>query len=261
MKNRFHVVIPARYESTRLPGKPILDIAGIPMIIRVVEQALQSGAQSVVVATDDCRVEKIVSAADYQVVMTSNKHQSGSDRVAEVAEKLGWSEECIVVNVQGDEPLIPPGVISQVARLVSAEHKPESDQVASVATLFVPIQSKAELFDPNAVKVVTDINGRALYFSRAPLPWSQAEFGQASHSVSTPQEWKRHVGIYAYTVRALRNFVALPASRLELIEHLEQLRMLANGVQIKTELACVHVPGGIDTPEDYENICLELGCA
>ena len=253
MSNEFHVVIPARYESSRLPGKPILDIAGVPMVIRVVEQALQSGARSVVVATDDSRIETIVSAAGYQVLLTSVAHQSGSDRVSEVAEKLGWAEECVVVNVQGDEPLIPPAVISQVAEKLSEGHP------AGVATLFVPIRSQEELFDPNIVKVVTDIAGRALYFSRAPVPWSRSEFNKQGNNVTTPQEWKRHVGIYAYTVRALRNYVALPASRLELLESLEQLRLLDNGVQIMTERACEYVPDGIDTPEDYKRICVELG--
>jgi len=255
VSSKFHVVIPARFESSRLPGKPTLKIAGKPMIIRVVEQALKSGASSVVVATDDSRIKKIVTSAGYMALMTSVAHQSGSDRVAEIADKMGWPEESVVVNVQGDEPLIPPGVISQVAGILSAKYKEPS---AGVATLFVPIETQKELFDSNVVKVVVDIAGRALYFSRAPVPWSRSEFGAPGNHVSEPQEWKRHVGIYAYTVRALRNFVALPASRLELIESLEQLRLLENGVQIMMQAACEYVPGGIDTEQDYEKICNDL---
>ena len=259
MNNEFHVVIPARYESSRLPGKPLLDVAGVPMIIRVVEQALQSGARSVVVATDDSRIENVVSTAGHEVLMTSKSHQSGSDRIAEVAEKLGWPGKSIVVNVQGDEPLIPPGVISQVAGILSSQDNMKKVSPAGVATLFVPIQSQDELFDPNAVKVVADIYGRALYFSRAPIPWSRSEFGQQRTIVNAPQEWKRHVGIYAYTVEVLRKFVVLPVSYLEGMESLEQLRLLDNDLQIIVERACEHVPGGIDTPEDYERICIELG--
>ncbi len=223
------------------------------MIIRVARQALLSGAQSVVVATDDARIADRVSNEGLQAIMTSSAHQSGSDRVMEVAERLGWSDDCIVVNVQGDEPLIPPGVISQVAEMLYEAHLIQQKAGFEVATLYVPATTNEELSDPNVVKVVTDTFGNAMYFSRAPIPWPRSN----SETVAR----KRHIGIYAYTVRALRKFVSLPVSGLESMEGLEQLRLLENGIPIVAEQACEAVPSGIDTREDYDKVCTLLGAA
>lgn len=225
------------------------------MIIRVARQALLSGAQSVTVATDDTRIEAVVSDAGYQAKMTSSVHQSGSDRVMEVAEELGWPDESIVVNVQGDEPLIPPGVISQVAAMLCEKQQIPNATAVEVATLFVPIKTKEEFTDPNAVKVVTNAVGMALYFSRAPIPWPRKNVSELEEDLPGFCPRKRHIGIYAYTVRTLRRFVSLPVSGLESTEGLEQLRLLENAIPIIAESACEDVPSGIDTQDDYEKIC------
>ena len=245
----FHVVIPARFASSRLPGKPLIDLAGQTMIARVAKQALESGAENVVVATDDERVAQAVADAGADAVMTRADHPSGSDRVMEVVAKLGWREEEIVVNVQGDEPLIPPAVIDQVAGLL---HVPYSD--CGVATLSEPIVRAEDVFDPNIVKVVADRSGRALYFSRAPIPWSRAGFGQAGGNRLDGARWQRHIGIYAYRIRALREFVAWSPSPLEQVEALEQLRLLDHGRHIAIAQAVAPVPGGVDTPADAERV-------
>ena len=240
---RYRVVIPARYGSTRLPGKPLVDIVGKPMIVRVAEQALRSRASRVVVATDDSRVVDAIRGSGAEAVLTRSDHRSGSDRVMEVA--AAWSDDEIVVNVQGDEPLIPPVVIDQVAALIG-------DQ-CEVATLSEPITEPADVFDANIVKVVVDRRGRALYFSRAPIPWQRNAFGDG-----TPPriggEWRRHIGIYAYRVGALRAFVSYPPSRLEEIEALEQLRLLDHGHAIAVGTADAPVPGGVDTPADADRV-------
>jgi len=246
----FHVVIPARYASTRLPVKPLLDIAGRPMVQHVVERACASGAAQVLVATDDARIAEAVSdprAPGLAIaVLTDPALPSGTDRVAAVATGLGWSDGTIVVNVQGDEPFLPAALIDQVARLL------ERDAAAGIATLAAPIESLEQVMDPNVVKVVTATDGAALYFSRAPIPWtrdgasaglgSQREFGEAL----------RHVGIYAYRVGVLRRITGLAPSSLELREKLEQLRAMQNGVRIAVE-TCVEAPGpGVDTEQDLE---------
>ncbi|MCE2425786.1 MAG: 3-deoxy-manno-octulosonate cytidylyltransferase [Pseudomonadales bacterium] len=242
----YHVVIPARYGSTRLPGKPLVDIAGRPMVVRVAERALACGASSVVVATDDGRVVDAVAGCGATAMLTRDDHPSGSDRVMEVAESQGWSDDEIVVNVQGDEPLIPPAVIDQVAELlVGGPYR--------VATLCEPITRAEDAFDPNIVKVVANRAGRALYFSRAPIPWSRDTFADG-RPAELGGAWRRHIGIYAYRMDALRSFVAYPPSRIEQIEALEQLRLLDRGHDIVVAEAVAPVPGGVDTPADLDRV-------
>jgi 3-deoxy-manno-octulosonate cytidylyltransferase (CMP-KDO synthetase) len=252
MSAEFRVVIPARFASTRLPGKPLAEIHGIPMVARVAAQAKLSGALDVVVATDD---EQVVAAAEshgHRAVMTRVDHESGSDRVMEVAELSGWPDDALVVNVQGDEPLIPPQVITQVAELL--ERHSECD----IATLCEPITASALLLDPNVVKVVIGAAQRALYFSRAPIPWDRENF-QSKGAGQPPERlaegrWWRHIGIYAFRLSGLRRFCALPASELELLESLEQLRALQNGMGIAIAEAESPVPGGVDTPDDLQRV-------
>ena len=249
----FRVVIPARFASSRLPGKPLIDLGGETMIARVAKQALRSSAQSVVVATDDERVAQAVAGTGAEAAMTGADHPSGSDRVMVVGAQQGWREDEIVVNVQGDEPLIPPAVIDQVAALL---HVPYSD--CGVATLCEPIVRREDVFDPNIVKVVADRSGRALYFSRAPIPWSRAGFENHDATLDDAH-WKRHIGIYAYRVRALREYVAWSPSPLEEVEALEQLRLLDHGRHIAIADAVAAVPGGVDTPADAERVRAILG--
>src|SRR5262245_14351409 len=234
--------------STRLPGKPLADIGGVPMIVRVVQQALESGARDVVVATDDARVLDAVAQHGYDVMLTRVDHQSGSDRVMEVVAARRWSAEHLVVNVQGDEPLIPPSVIAQVAQLLT-EHVD-----TTVATLCEAIDDVKLVFDPNVVKVVRDTTGRARYFSRAPIPWRRADFANADRPSLGERAWWRHIGIYGYRVRGLDRFCRLPTGTLERIESLEQLRLLENGVDIVIDEAVDAVPGGVDTPADLERV-------
>lgn len=238
-KPRFHVVIPSRYGSSRLPGKPLADIGGKPMIVRVVEQVRRSAVDQIVVATDDQRIVDVVVAAGYAAELTSTAHRSGSDRVMEVVNKLGWTDEAIVINVQGDEPLIPPAVIDQVAEMLHDQSE------FQVATLCHETRDPAEFDDPNCVKVVLGSNGRALYFSRARIPFPRDTTFQSA--------W-RHVGIYGYRVAALRRFVELPPGGLETTESLEQLRLLENGIPILVAPAVTTVPGGVDTPADLERV-------
>jgi 3-deoxy-manno-octulosonate cytidylyltransferase (CMP-KDO synthetase) len=248
MTELFHIVIPARYASTRLPGKPLADIGGKPMIVRVVEQARASHADDVVVATDDARVEAALRAHGIDSVMTRLDHVSGSDRVMEVVERLRWSDDDIVVNVQGDEPLIPPAVVDQVAAML------RGDPACGVATLCERIEDRRVVFDPNAVKVLRSRAGRALYFSRAPIPWHRDSFSTSGAAELPGRLWARHIGIYGYRVRALRRFCALPPGELESTESLEQLRLLENDIDIRVDEAAAQVPGGVDTPADLERI-------
>lgn len=244
----FHVVVPARYGSTRLPGKPLLDLHGKTMIQRVAQQAMKSAAKVVVVASDDGRVVKSARAVGSHAMLTSPDHASGSDRTMEVVRKSEWHDDEIVVNVQGDEPLIPPEVVDQVAGIL------ESDDRVGVATLREVIYDAEDVFDPNIVKVATDASGRALYFSRAPIPWDRNRFRSDQPVELESTNWYRHIGIYAYRIWALRKFVDLPSSSLETLESLEQLRFLENGISIAVESAALPVPGGIDTPEDAERV-------
>jgi len=247
----FKVVIPARYGSTRLPAKALLDIAGRPMIQWVIDAALRSAADEVLVATDDARVAAAsVHPAWPQrefSVLTSALHQSGTDRIAEVARLRQWDTATIVVNVQGDEPQLPPVLIDQVAALL------DSHPEAQMATLSTAITSLPEFLDPNVVKVVTDASGLALYFSRAPIPWGRDTVDRDSRQASFAAA-QRHLGIYAYRVEALRRLTALPQSGLELIERLEQLRALQAGLRIAVAVAAT-VPGiGVDTEHDLARV-------
>lgn len=240
----FRVVIPARYASTRLPGKPLRTIAGRPMIEHVWQRARESGAADVVVATDDARIAEACAAFGADVAMTRAEHPSGTDRLAEVARTRGWGPRDVVVNVQGDEPLLPPANVAQVAALLGAHAE------ADIATLGTPIVALHEFLDPNVVKIALAADGRALYFSRAPIPWPRdsAPAGLASQS-----QWGaalRHLGLYAYRCASLLRIAAMPPSPLETAEKLEQLRALENGMNVRVGLA-VEVPGpGVDTEAD-----------
>ncbi|KZX60229.1 3-deoxy-manno-octulosonate cytidylyltransferase [Halioglobus sp. HI00S01] len=247
MSMSFSVVIPARYGSTRLPGKPLQDIAGKPMVQWVWEQACQSSASEVIVATDDDRIHAAAIAFGAQACMTDPDHPSGTDRLQEVAALQNWPDEHIVVNVQGDEPLIPPALIDQVAGNLASR----SD--AGIATLCESVTSLEELKNPNAVKVVSDQQGMALYFSRATLPWPRDAF--AADATTMPEgQWWRHIGIYAYRTAFLHQYVAWAPAPLEQLEQLEQLRAMYNGVRIHVELAQEPVPAGVDTPEDLDAV-------
>jgi len=245
-----HVVIPARYASTRLPGKPLLDIGGRTMIQRVVEQAAASSADQVLVATDDERIAAAVhdprGRSSSIAVMTAADLPSGTDRVAAVARQHGWSDDTIVVNVQGDEPFVPPRLIDQVAGLLAR------DPVAAIATLATPIESLHEFLDPNVVKVVFAADGAALYFSRAPIPWSRDGARTGLGSQTDFSGAFRHVGLYAYRVGALKRITAMAPSTYEQAEKLEQLRALQAGWRITVAL-CAESPGpGIDTDADLQ---------
>jgi len=249
----FTVIIPARYASTRLPAKPLKEIAGKPMIQHVYERACESNANAVIIATDDLRIESTAQAFGAQVCMTSVGHTSGTDRLQEVVQHLGLADDEIVVNVQGDEPLIPAAVINQVAGNLAAMPG------ASMATLSEPIHHLADFRNPNIVKVVADVNNRALYFSRAPIPWPRDYFAQADVA-DLPDRFpaQRHIGIYAYRVGLLHQFITWSPAPLEVIESLEQLRVMWNGHLIHIAEAAVAVPGGVDTAEDLQRIKLLL---
>jgi len=242
----FRIVIPSRYASTRLPGKPLVDLAGKPMIRHVHERALASGADEVVIATDDERIRVAAEGFGAEVCMTSVHHQSGSDRIAEVADRLGWVEDDIVVNLQGDEPLTPPPILRQVAENLAGHPQ------AGIATLCTPILSASQLNDPHVVKVVRDAEDYALYFSRAPIPWERDVL-----DVESPGGLHvcfRHIGIYAYRVGTLRAFTRMEVCALERVERLVQLRAVWNGIRIHCGEACAVPPAGVDTPEDAERV-------
>jgi len=244
----FTVVIPARYASTRLPGKPLLDIAGRPMVRHVWERATRSSAARVVIATDDERIRTAAEAFGAEVCMTAATHPSGTDRLQETVAALGLPGEAIVVNVQGDEPLIPPEVIDQVAANLSRAAD------CGMATLCEPLDSVEAFLDPNIVKLVRDDRSRAIYFSRAPIPWPRDAF--AADRTRLPEGFRplRHIGIYAYRVQFLHRFVGWPLGALEGRESLEQLRALEHGVGIHADHACAAIPGGVDTPADLVRV-------
>lgn len=248
MSASFVVVIPARYSSSRLPGKPLLEIAGKPMIEHVWRQALRSSASRVLVATDDARIEAACRSFGAQVLMTRTDHPSGTDRLAEVAKQLGLAEDALVVNVQGDEPLIPPEVIDQVAHNLAANPQ------AGIATLAEPISDVATLFNPNTVKVLSDLNGLALTFSRAPMPWARDAFAHNTRELPAQVPYRRHIGIYAYRAGFLQDFVRWGSCWLEETECLEQLRALYHGVRIHVADACQSLPAGVDTAEDLARV-------
>ncbi|WP_312277356.1 3-deoxy-manno-octulosonate cytidylyltransferase [Kosakonia cowanii] len=242
----FVVIIPARYASTRLPGKPLVDINGKPMVVHVLERARESGAERIIVATDNEEVKVAVQAVGGEVCMTRADHQSGTERLAEVVEKCGFSDETVIVNVQGDEPMIPPAIIRQVADNLAARRD------VGMATLAVPIESAEEAFNPNAVKVVMDAQGYALYFSRATIPWDRDRFAASRETIG--DSFLRHIGIYGYRAGFIRRYVSWQTSPLEQIEMLEQLRVLWYGEKIHVDVASV-VPGtGVDTPDDLERV-------
>ncbi|MGH8171336.1 MAG: 3-deoxy-manno-octulosonate cytidylyltransferase [Steroidobacteraceae bacterium] len=248
MSSSFHVAIPARQASTRLPGKMLAPLHGKPMLQWVYERARASGARDVLIATDDEAIAAAAKSFGAIARMTSPAHASGTDRLAELAAMERWPEADIVVNVQGDEPLIPPALIRQVAALL------ESDPQAAIATLAAPVESLAEFLDPNAVKVVADPKGRALYFSRAPIPWNR---DGAPGGLSTQRVFagaRRHIGIYAYRVGALRRLASLEPAPLEQAEKLEQLRALENGLAIQVADAQERPGPDVNTAEDLERV-------
>lgn len=244
-KTAFKVVIPARYGSTRLPGKPLLDIAGQPMIAHVCQRAMAAEAEEVVVATDDQRIFDRVSALGLKVVMTDSNHQSGTERINEVAEQLAWAEEDIVVNLQGDEPLIPPAYIKEVAYALGSQNK------AGIATLAAEITDIEEIFNPNAVKVVVNNAGYAMYFSRAAIPWDRDSFPQ---STTQAFPYLRHIGMYAYTVKFLKLYCSWQQSVLETVESLEQLRILWYGQAVLVRTVTTTPQAGVDTEADLERV-------
>ncbi len=242
----FVVVIPARYASRRFPGKPLAELDGKPMVTHVVDRAVESGADEVIVATDDKRIADAVADCHCTVAMTGNGHATGTDRIAEVVKQLGWHDDTIVVNAQGDEPLMPPDMISAVASKL--DHCPD----AAIATACHPISEVTEFMDTNAVKVVFDQSGYALYFSRAPIPWPRDEFAADRSRLPPDFPAYRQVGIYAYRCSFLRAYAELAPATLEKFESLEQLRALANGYRIAVSVAAQAPPPGIDTPDDLE---------
>ncbi|MCP4634968.1 MAG: 3-deoxy-manno-octulosonate cytidylyltransferase [Methyloversatilis sp.] len=244
----FKVVIPARHASTRLPGKPLLDIGGLPMIVRVAQRAALSGADALVVATDHEGIADAVRAHGFEAVMTRSDHATGTDRIAEVAEQLGWSPATVVVNVQGDEPLIDPDLIRQVAQAL------DQDPESSIATASSAITDSADFFNPAVVKVICDIHGRAMYFSRAPIPWARDAFAASRDTLPAGLGAQRHIGIYAYRVRFLQRNARLDPAPMEQVEALEQLRALWHGYRIRV-VADVPMPhAGVDTPDDLERV-------
>jgi len=241
----FRVVIPARYASTRLPGKALIEIAGKPMIQWVYERSRASRASEVIVATDDTRIVEAARRFGAPVEMTSPAHQSGTDRIAEVARAKGWRDTDVIVNVQGDEPLMPHALIDQVATLLL------DNADAGMATLASPLARIEDLLDPNIVKVVADGHGRALYFSRAPIPWDRDNRRTFAHG-------RRHVGIYSYRVSALLKLATLAPTPLEQLEKLEQLRALENGIGIRVADAIAKPGADVNTKEDLERAAAAL---
>ncbi len=253
VRPRFRVIIPARYASTRLPGKPLLEIAGRPMLQHVWERARASGADEVVIATDDERIRRAAEGFGARVIMTAASHRSGTDRLAEAVEQLGCAAGDVIVNVQGDEPQMPPENVAQVAANL------ERHGDAGVATLCEPIRTAEELFNPNVVKVVFDHAGYALYFSRAPIPWERDAFAAAPEALPEGAGHYRHLGIYAYRAGFLREYVAWPGCALEHSEALEQLRVLWQGRRIHVAEAHMRPPAGVDTEADLERVRRALG--
>ena len=240
MKPDYRIVIPARLASERLPGKPLLEIAGRTLIEHVWRRAQAAAAGGVVIATDAAAIADHARGFGADVVMTAGTHQSGSDRIAECVRRLGWPGDTVVVNLQGDEPLMPPACLDQVAALLAA------DPLADAASLYWPITDRSEAEDPNVVKVVTDRAGVALYFSRSLLPYPRGDADASG--------WKRHVGLYAYRVAALQAFTDSGPTPLERAERLEQLRFLENGGRIVLAEAAEFIPAGVDTPADLERV-------
>ncbi|WP_101926964.1 MULTISPECIES: 3-deoxy-manno-octulosonate cytidylyltransferase [Luteimonas] len=247
----FVVAIPARYASTRLPGKPLQLLGGEPLVLHVARRALAAGAREVWVATDDARVEAALARTDVRVAMTSPAHPSGTDRLAECAAIAGWDDDTVVVNLQGDEPFAPIDGIQAVAALVRQPG-------VALATLATAIEEVETLLDPNAVKVVRNATGHALYFSRAPVPWPRDAFAMDRSRLPAGQWW-RHIGIYGYRTAFLKAFAAMPPGALEQLELLEQLRVLEAGHAVAVGIAPSPFPPGVDTPEDLARAEARLG--
>lgn len=242
------IVIPARYASSRLPAKPLADIAGKPMIVRVAEAAQRCGNAGVWIATDHEEIRTVAEAHGLNVIMTQTDHPSGTDRIAEVAALLGWQDDEVVVNLQGDEPLMDAGLVAAVAAAL------REDAHASIATASYPITDAADFFNPNVVKVVCNAAGQALYFSRAPIPWGRDAFAQTRAALPADLGAQRHIGLYAYRTGFLRRYGQLTPAPLERSEALEQLRAMWHGYVIKV-VGCAHAPAaGVDTPEDLERV-------
>lgn len=245
---QFKVVIPARFASQRLPGKPLAPIHGKPLILHVCERARESGADQVVVATDDSRIREACQKAGVDARLTRADHESGTDRIAEVIRLSDWSDSDIVVNLQGDEPLMPASAIRQVAALL------ETHADCQLATLCTPVTSLDDFLNPNVVKVVVDRAGTALYFSRAPIPWNR---DGAGNKLDSQQQWRgafRHIGLYAYRVATLNRLTGLPACELEQLEKLEQLRAIWHGMKIAVAISH-DIPGpSVDTPDDLQRV-------
>lgn len=248
MSTLFNVVIPARYSSTRLPGKPLLSIAGKPMVRHVYERAIESGAQNVVIATDDPRIITACESFSARVCLTDKGHLSGTDRIAEVVTRYGWSDDSIVVNLQGDEPLMDPELIKQVADDL-ANHRD-----ATITTLCSPINHAAELLDPHVVKVVISRDGYAMYFSRAPIPWDRDAFEIDRETLPDGSEHYRHIGLYAYRAGFIKQYSEMEPCYVEQTESLEQLRALWNGFLIHVSIT-ENPPGhGVDTQQDLDRV-------
>lgn len=243
----FTVTIPARYASTRLPRKPLLDIAGKPMIQHVWEKAQQSGAKRVIIATDHAEIAQRVQAFGGEVCLTANTHNSGTERLAEVIDKMAIADDEIIVNVQGDEPLIPPCIVAQVAENLDRHQ-------VNMATLAVKLTTKEELFNPNVVKAVADKNGMALYFSRASIPFARDHFPDCRDQFIAQQPYLRHIGIYAYRAGFIKQYLAWQPTVLEQLESLEQLRALWYGEKIHLDLAKEAPQVGVDTADDLERV-------
>ena len=244
----FVVVIPARYASVRLPGKALADIAGKPMVVHVADRGRESGAQEVIVATDDGRIQKAVARYEHTALMTRSDHASGTDRIAEIANTRDWPDELIVVNVQGDEPRIPPQLIRSVAEQL-VKHRD-----AAIATACHRVHSAAEMFDPNAVKVVLDKNGYASYFSRAPIPYARDAFRSDISHLPEGLPVYRHLGLYAYRCGFLKTYSTLAPAAIEQFESLEQLRALWHGYRISVAVTDQAPDPGVDTPDDLEKM-------
>jgi len=243
---KFHIVIPARMASERLPGKPLLSVGPCSLIEAVYRRAMKSAAASVIIATDAEEICQATKGFNAEAVMTDSGHTSGSDRISECADIMGWPDDTLIVNLQGDEPLMPARCLDQVAELAAL------DPQADVASLYWPIRNAAEAKDSNVVKAVVAADGSALYFSRSLIPFPRGK--SLANMVKDHAGWKRHIGLYAFRAGALRAFSAMPPSALESIEKLEQLRFLEAGKRIVMAKACAEIPAGVDTPEDLERV-------
>jgi 3-deoxy-manno-octulosonate cytidylyltransferase (CMP-KDO synthetase) len=245
----FRIVIPARFASTRLPGKPLRDICGKPMIARVIEQAQKSDAEEVIVATDSQEIADAIANIDVRVCITRADHQSGTERLSEVIEQMGFDDEQILINLQGDEPMMPPVCLNQVGQAL------ENDDKVRMATLCTPLSDLEELFDPHTVKVVRDVNDFALYFTRAAVPWSRDCFNETPREMPKSQEYQRHIGLYGYRAGFIKQYLDWQSSDIEKTESLEQLRVLYYGERIKVITAEIAPGPGVDTIEDLNRVC------